>query len=111
MRIINRGRGSGKTTMLVYTAYITGCPIIVYTEISKSYVLEIAKKMDILDFVDVYTLDEWLRYGNRARHNNGVLVDNMDLMMNKVLSDYLNVQVVAGTMIIPMDNYMTTILD
>lgn len=111
MRIINRSRGSGRTTMLVYTAYITGHPIITYTEVSKQNVIEIAKKMNVLDFIDVYTLDEWLRYGNHGRHNKGVLVDNMDLMLNKILSDYLSAPVVAGTMSIPMDNYMTTILD
>lgn len=103
MRIINRSRGSSKTTMLVYTAYVTGHPIIVYTEVSKSNVIEIAKKMNILDFIDVYTLNEWLRYGNHGRHNKGVLVDNMDLMFDRILSDYLNTPVIAGTISIPMD--------
>ena len=31
MKIINRGRGTGKTAMLISTAYVTGDPIITYT--------------------------------------------------------------------------------
>lgn len=103
MKIINRSRGAGKTAMLVYTAYVTGHPIIVYTETSKFYVLEIAKNMGVLNFIDVYTLDEWQRYGNHEKHGKGVLVDNMDLMLDRILSDYLNTQVIAGTISIPMD--------
>ena len=103
MRIINRSRGAGKTAMLVYTAYVTGHPIIVYTETSKSYVLEIAEKMNALNFIDVYTLDEWQRYGNHGRHDKGVLVDNMDLMLDRILSDYLNTPVIASTISVPMD--------
>ena len=111
MRIINRSRGSSKTTMLVYTAYVTGYPIIVYTGVSKSNVIEIAKKMNVLDFIDVYTLDEWLRYGNHYRRNKDILVDNMDLMMEKILSDYLSASVVAGTMSIPIDDHMSIVMD
>lgn len=110
MRIINRSRGTGKTVMLVYTAYITGHPIIVPTETSKTYALEVAKNMDVSDFVDVYTLDEWQRYGNHGRHKDGVLIDNMDLMLDKILSDYLNAPVVAGTMSVPMDNHVSIVM-
>ena len=34
MRIINRGRGTGKTAMLISTAYVTGKPIITSTMLS-----------------------------------------------------------------------------
>lgn len=103
MRIINRSRGAGKTAMLVQAAYITGLPIIVPTGTSKEYVLELAKNMDVLNFIDVYTLDEWKRYGNYGRHKNGVLIDNMDLILDRILSDYLNAPVITGTISIPMD--------
>ena len=109
MRIINRSRGAGKTTMLVQAAYITGHPIIVPTETSKTYTLELAKNMGVDDFVDVYTLDEWKRYGNHGRHKDGVLIDNMDLMLDKILSDYLNTPVVTGTISVPMDNHISIV--
>lgn len=36
MRIINRGRGTGKTAMLISTAYVTGKPIITSTMNTKN---------------------------------------------------------------------------
>ena len=93
MRIINRGRGTGKTTMLVSTAYVTGKPIITSTMSNKNNLMDTAKTMGISNSIEVYTINEWLE----------LLVDNIELMLGEVLSKYLNANVVAGTMTIPMD--------
>lgn len=103
MRIINRGRGTGKTTMLVSTAYVTGKPIITSTMSNKNNLMDTAKTMGISNSIEVYTINEWLELHRPYILNNEILVDNIELMLGEVLSKYLNANVVAGTMTIPMD--------
>ena len=62
MRIINRGRGTGKTAILISAAYVTGKPIITYTINNKNSLLDMAEKMGILDNIEVYTIKEWFEY-------------------------------------------------
>lgn len=45
MRIINRGRGTGKTAILISTAYVTGKPIITSTMDTKNSLMSMAEKM------------------------------------------------------------------
>lgn len=45
MNIISKGRQTGKTTGLIYTSEATGYPIVVPTEFSIKYVLDMAEKM------------------------------------------------------------------
>ena len=40
MRIINRGRGTGKTAILISAAYVTGKPIITSTMNTKNSLLD-----------------------------------------------------------------------
>lgn len=47
MRIINRGRGSYKTVMLISTAYVMGKPIIVSNLYQKNCVLKTARQMGV----------------------------------------------------------------
>lgn len=103
MRIINRGRGTGKTTMLISTAYVTGKPIITSTMSNKNNLMDTAKTMGISDNIEVYTINEWLELHRPYIPNNEILVDNIELMLGEVLSKYLNANVIAGTMTIPMD--------
>ena len=104
MRIINRGRGTGKTTMLISTAYVTGKPIITSTMNNKNNLMSMAEKMGILTNIEVYTINEWLEYHRSYMPNNEILVDNVELILGDVLSKFLNANVIAGTMTVPMDN-------
>lgn len=104
MRIINRGRGTGKTAMLISTAYVTGKPIITYTIDSKNNLINMAKTMGMSDNIEVYTINEWSECHRSYVPNNEILVDNVELMLEEVLSKFLNANVIAGTMTIPMDN-------
>ena len=104
MRIINRGRGTGKTAMLISTAYVTGKPIITSTMNNKNNLMSMAEKMGILTNIEVYTINEWLEYHRSYMPNNEILVDNVELILGDVLSKFLNANVIAGTMTVPMDN-------
>lgn len=100
MRLINRGRGTGKTTMMIHTAYVTGYPIIVTTHTRKDYVLQQAHEMNC-DGINVYTVEEW----NRLIHigkNNYALVDEVKELLEKALNDYLKTNVVAATLSLEM---------
>ena len=104
MKIINRGRGTGKTTMLISTAYVTGRPIITYTKNNKNNLINTANAMGISDNIEVYTMNEWLERHKLYTLNDGILVDNVELILVEALSKFLNANVIAGTMTIPMDN-------
>ena len=104
MRIINRGRRTGKTAMLISTAYVTGKPIITSTMNTKNSLLDIAERMGISANIEVYTINEWLECHRSYKSSNEILVDNVELMLGYVLSKFLNANVIAGTMTVPMDN-------
>ena len=50
MRFINRRRGSGKTTMLINSAYTTGYPIIVPTLAHKNFIIEKSFLQEIMKY-------------------------------------------------------------
>ena len=104
MRIINRGRATGKTAMLISAAYVTGKPIITSTINNKNSLMNMAEKMGISTCIEVYTINEWLECHRLYIPSNEILVDNVELILGDVLSKFLNANVIAGTMTVPMDN-------
>ena len=104
MRIINRGRGTCKTSMLISTAYVTWKPIITSTMNNKNNLLDMAERMGISANIEVYTINEWLECHRSCIPSNEILVDNVELILGDVLSKFLNTNVIAGTMTVPMDN-------
>lgn len=100
MKIINKSRGSGKTTSLVNCAYVTGYPIIVATQAMKNSVKETAIYMNCND-IKVYTIKEWLNEG-KSEFERNVLIDELPIIMNGILNEYLNANVIATTMTIEM---------
>ena len=104
MRIINRGRATGKTAMLISTAYVTGKPIITSTMNNKNSLLDMAERMGISANIEVYTINEWLECHKSFMSSNEILVDNVEFILGDVLSKFLNANVIAGTMTVPMDD-------
>lgn len=104
MRIINRERGTGKTAMLISTAYVTGKPIITSTMNNKNSLMGMAKAMGMSNNIEVYTINEWLEFHRSYTPNNEILIDNVELILDEVMSKFLNANVIAGTMTVPIDN-------
>lgn len=104
MKFINRARGSGKTTMLIYSSYTTGYPIIVKDRIREKAVIEQAKSLG-LD-IRVYSLEEYIRNVyviGRNKHNiNGLLVDEASDIIGIALQNLLGAPVIACTFTIPL---------
>ena len=99
MRIINRGRATGKTAMLISAAYVTGKPIITSTMNNKNNLMDMAQKMGMLDNIEVYTINEWLECHRVYKQSDEILVDNVELILGDVLSKFLNANVIALSLI------------
>lgn len=97
-------RGYGKTTASIYTSAMTGCPIIVANENSKSYIKELAERFHVTipEPISVY---ECVR---GKRFPNGVLIDNAEDVIRAWAQEHLNTHVVAFTMTIDDDKREAT---
>ena len=97
MRFLNMARRSGKTTMLIYTAYAVGVPIITMDKPRAANIKMQAKKLG-LD-VEVYDLYEW----NRSKGTReDILIDEAEQIIGLALNSYLNADVLACSFTIPM---------
>ena len=103
MRIINKPRGSGKTTMLLNTASVIGRPIIVSTKQRKEHIMGMAKHLN-LDNVYCYTVDEFrrLRGVNRVQPII-VLIDDLNDILQEALQNYLGADEVIATITLPFE--------
>ena len=97
MRFINMARRSGKTTLLINSAYATGYPILVYNKARAAAVKNQAKSLG-LD-IEVYTLVEWI---NHHKGGDKVFIDEAADIIEDALLCLLKAEVVACTFTIPM---------
>lgn len=97
MRFINRARRSGKTTLLINSAYTSGYPILVYDKARAAAVKNQAKSLG-LD-IEVYTVNEWVRGHYPC---NKVFIDEAADIIEGALTSLLKAEVVACTFTIPM---------
>lgn len=107
MKILNKERGSGKTTQLIYTSEVTGYPIVTYTEKQANNVSEQAKKLGC-NIINPITITN-IKTSKRAYQSfQYILLDEAELILQEALESYLGVDIVALTMSIPqqdMPNY------
>ena len=98
MKILRLERGKGKTTALVYTSAMTRYPIIVLTYAEAEMIQNMANSLGI-DIPHPITLKTYMTYGGHyCNENDGILIDNLDIMLPKILNDYFNTNVVGATM-------------
>ena len=103
MKIINRNRRSGKTTMLIHTAYVTGYPIVVKNSLRAEQVKDQAEslgcgKITVISFAELNTC--------YPSHNkfDGVLVDEATDFIEIALERLLMNEIKACTLTIPFDS-------
>ena len=100
MNLINRDRQTGKTTMLIYTAHVTGYPIIVW-DITRAKIIEHqAYKLGCT--VNVFTINQW-EHARRGYRVHDVLIDEAKDFIEAALNNYLGANVAACTATFPMD--------
>lgn len=100
MKIVNRGRGTGKTTMLIHTSYITGYPIVVYDENRAVQVREQAKALGC-DGITVVSYEN-IRVCHPTQRV-GLLVDEATDLMEIAMQRLLGDEIVGCTMTVPME--------
>ena len=93
MIIINRKRGLGKTTALIYMSAATELPIITNNIIHSKAVKREAEKLK-LHIPEPLTVHEWHLF-QRGRKVNGILIDDLDIMLPYILQDYFGTEIRA----------------
>lgn len=96
MRLVLKGRGKGKTTELLYTSDATRYRILIPNQHHKDYLLEMARKLD-LNIPEPMTCTEYL-LRKRGLHEEGILIDDLELSLEDILTAFFGVPVKCATM-------------
>lgn len=86
MKILNLGRGDGKTTQLVKYAAKNHVMILVGNKTSKYYVEDVAKDLKLN--VDVITVYDFNKIKNKNKYN--VVIDDVELVLSQLLNANIN---------------------
>lgn len=95
MKIIQGGRGSGKTYTLVQLSHLSGYPIMTRSRCSKEYIQTMADQL-------VLTIPEPIVFRSKQDTRgklltDKVLVDDLDGWLSDIVSDYFGSVVTAAT--------------
>lgn len=98
MKLIMNGRGTGKTTKLIYASEVTGIPIATYSKTNAEYIKDMAERMgcNIPEPTTYYDLANNHHCGNMQYKS--ILADDIDSILQKALNSYLNCHVIGATM-------------
>lgn len=94
MNFIIKDRGMGKTTDLILTSQVTNFRILTLNEMQARLVKELAKHLN-------YSIPEpmsYSRYRNEHICDKGLLLDEVNFMLDPILEQYFHCPVYAGTM-------------
>ena len=98
MEILYRGRGTGKTTALIYASALTRIPILTSSSKHGDYIKKRAKELN-LSIPEPLTAED-IRLGGKM-HGMGitqVFADDAEVLLEKALHEYLGVDVQAITL-------------
>lgn len=104
MKLINKSRGTGKTTQLIYASAITGFRIIAPNHAMAKHIEEMAKDMGFKISKPMSDVE----YRNRKELWNDhtpILIDELqNEILNEALELYFGTPVIAATMTVPIDD-------
>ena len=86
MKILNLGRGDGKTTQLVKYAAKNHVMILVGNKTSKYYVEDVAKDLKLN--VDVITVYDFNKIKNKNKYN--IAIDDVEFVLSQLLNANIN---------------------
>lgn len=104
MRIINKSRGTGKTTQLIYASAITGFRIIVHNHAMAKYVENMAKNMGFKILPPMSDIEYRNRKEFRDDHTPILIDEVQNEILDEALELYFDAPVVAATMTVPIDD-------
>lgn len=96
MRIFNKKRGSGKSTRMLYASEYMNAPIICVTDVQKNLLKSRAKELG-LDIPEPICIGE-IGDAKTSLNTADVLVDEMPLVLQRLLSRYGSYHIVGGTL-------------
>ena len=88
MKILNLGRGDGKTTQLVKYAAKNHVMILVGNKTSKYYVEDVAKDLKLN--VDVITVYDFNKIKNKNKYKYNVVIDDVEFVLSQLLNANIN---------------------
>jgi len=104
MKLINKSRGTGKTTQLIYASAITGFRIIAPNHNMAKNIEKMAKDMGVKILPPMSDVE----YRNRTELQNNhtpILIDEVQYeILDEALELYFGAPVVAATMTVPIDD-------
>lgn len=95
MKIFNLSRGKGKTIRMLYASEYQNIPILCSNRLSKLNILEMAKKYEI-NIPEPMSVQDVANGRLRGKRFDGVLVDDMDLVLFNLLQNY-DLNMMGGT--------------
>lgn len=96
MKIINKDRGSGKTTELIHASEVTGFRIITSSMFQAEYVKKLAEKYGN-NIPEPMSFGEY-KANKKHFHDDGILIDECKTILDGILDEYFGCHVYAGTM-------------
>lgn len=104
MRLIMKGRASGKTAEMIHASEITGIPIATSSVGAVENIKIMAERMgcNIPEPITYYELAN--NHHRSVEQYKDVLADDVDSILQKALNSYLNCNVIGATMT-PRDNF------
>lgn len=103
MNLINKSRGTGKTTQLIYASAVTGFRIITPNSHMAGYIEEQAKDMGLK--IPKPMSDIEYRSRKLDGDHTPILIDEVqNLILDEALELYFGSPVVAATMTVPIDD-------
>ena len=89
MRVIYKGRGNGKTKLLIERSAAFQIPIVVRTRKSVSYILRFAKDLN-LKIPEPLTVDDIRTGKTQGTISQQILIDDAEPIIEEALRCYLN---------------------
>lgn len=103
MKLINKSRGTGKTTQLIYVSAITGFRIIAPNTHMAGHIEKMAKDMGLK--IPKPMSDAKYRNRKYDGDHTPILIDDVDSqILDEALELYFNAPVIAATMTTPIDD-------
>lgn len=104
MKLINKSRGTGKTTQLIYASAVTGFRIIAPNHAMAKHIEEMAKNMGLKIPKPMSDVEYRNREGFRNDHTPILIDEVQNEILDEALELYFDAPVAAATMTVPIDD-------
>lgn len=87
MKIFNLPRGKGKTQRMLYASEYHNVPILCANETTKKHIMDMAHWLDI-NIPEPLTVCDISNYKIKGQRFKGVMVDDMERVLQSILAQY-----------------------